>query len=132
VFNLWGILVLCTIQIYFFCHLREFARRAGGDAQGFGAPWLPLYEGAVPAIATYASVVALPLAVALAILLTSDIVSFGSAFAVISAIGCFASVSLVLWTLHPLILLRQAAAIARVPGGAPVATPSTDTKTAAV
>ncbi len=45
--TLWGSVLLLSIQVYFYVHLKELDRKLGSDDPGWDVPWVAMYESRV-------------------------------------------------------------------------------------
>ena len=61
----WGVLVLLSVQLYFWLHLHELAARIEPEAEGWNVAWIGLYTSRAATAVALLSCFLLPLAAAL-------------------------------------------------------------------
>ncbi len=88
----YGLLVLVTVQVFFWGHLRSFRLMAASHVATVWAPWLPLYPNRMSRVLTVGSIVVFPLAVMLQLVLAAEIHPSSATFATVGAVT-----SLLLW-----------------------------------
>jgi hypothetical protein len=82
----YGLLVLVTVQVFFWGHLRSFRLLAAGHLSTVWAPWLPLYPNRLSRVLTIGSSVLFPLAVMFQLLLAAEIHPSSAFFATVGAV----------------------------------------------